>query len=41
MNYQEILVFIKLLSSSDQARLVSGILGQSQENYLCVRKQNY
>ena len=39
MNYQEILLSAKLLSTSGQARLVSELSGQSQEDYLSVRRQ--
>ena len=41
MDYQEILLSAKLLSSADQARLILDILGQSQEDYLSYRRQQF
>ena len=40
MNYQEILLAIKLLSHSEQARLISDILGGAEEDYLSFRRQH-
>ena len=39
MNYQEVLLSAKLLSTLDQARLVSELLGQSESDYLSFRRQ--
>jgi len=39
MGYQEILLTVKLLSRTDQARLISDILGLAQEDYLSLRRQ--
>lgn len=39
MDYQEILLSAKLLSSSEQARLISELLGHAQEDYLSIRRQ--
>jgi transposase-like protein len=39
MDYQAILLSAKMLSISDQARLISELLGQSQEDYLSLRRQ--
>ena len=39
MNYQEILLSAQLLSTSDQARLVWELLGQSDADYLLFRRQ--
>jgi transposase-like protein len=39
MDFQEILLSAKLLSPFDQARLISELLGQSQEDYLSLRRQ--
>ena len=39
MNYQEILLSAKMLSSSEQARLISELLGLFQEDYLSFRRQ--
>jgi transposase-like protein len=39
MNYQDILLSAKLLSSYDQARLVSELLCQSEEDYLSIRRR--
>ena len=39
MDYQEILLTVKLLSHSDQARLISDLLGRAEEDYLSLRKQ--
>jgi transposase-like protein len=41
MEYQEILLLIRLLSTSDQAKLISELLGQSQEDYLSFRRQQF
>ena len=41
MNYQEILLSAKLLSSSDQSRLISELLGLFQEDYLSYRRQQF
>jgi transposase-like protein len=41
MNYQDILLSAKLLSSKEQARLVSELLGRSQEDYLSFRRQQF
>jgi len=41
MNYQEILLSAKMLSASEQARLVLELLGQSQEDYLSYRRQQF
>jgi transposase-like protein len=41
MAYQEILLSAQLLSASDQARLISELLGYSQEDYLSVRRQQF
>jgi transposase-like protein len=41
MDYQEILLSAKLLSVSDQARLVSELLGHAQEDYLSFRRQQF
>ena len=38
MDYQEILLSAKLLSSADQARLILDLVGQSQEDYLSYRR---
>ena len=39
MNYQGILLSVRLLSTFEQARLVSELLGESQEDYLSFRRQ--
>jgi transposase-like protein len=39
MYYQEILLSAKLMSSADQSRLIAELLGQSQEDYQSLRKQ--
>ena len=39
MDYQELLLAVKLLLPIDQARLISELLGQSHENYLSLRRQ--
>ena len=39
MDYQEILLKVKLLSHSDQTRLISDILGRAEEDYLSFRRQ--
>jgi Transposase and inactivated derivatives len=41
MDYQSILLSAKLLSTTDQARLISDLLGQSQEDYLSLRRQQF
>jgi uncharacterized paraquat-inducible protein A len=39
MDYQEILLSVKLMSLADQSRLIAELLGQSQEDCLSFRKQ--
>jgi len=39
MNYQEILLSAKMLSTCEQARLISELLGLFQEDYLSFRRQ--
>ena len=39
MDYQEILLSAKMLSTSEQARLISELLGLFQEDYLSFRRQ--
>jgi transposase-like protein len=41
MNYQEILLSAKLLSTSGQARLISELLGKSQHDCLSFRRQQF
>jgi hypothetical protein len=41
MNYQDILLSAKLLSISEQARLISELLGKSQDDYLSYRRQQF
>jgi transposase-like protein len=41
MYYQEILLSAKLLSVTDRARLISDLLGRSQEDYLSFRRQPF
>ena len=41
MDYQGILLSAKLLSTSDQSRLISDLLGLSQEDYLSFRRQQF
>jgi transposase-like protein len=41
MDYQEILLSVKMLSTSEQAKLISELLGQSQEDYLSFRRQQF
>lgn len=38
MDYQEILLAAKLLPSSDQARLISALLGHTEDDFLSVRR---
>ena len=39
MDYQEILLTVKLLSRSEQTRLISDLLGHAEEDYLSIRRQ--
>ena len=39
MDYQDILLTVRLLSHSDQVRLISDILGRTEEDYLSLRRQ--
>ena len=39
MDYQAILLSAKMLSTSDRARLISELLGHSQEDYLSLRRR--
>jgi transposase-like protein len=41
MNYQDILLSAKLLSTSEQARLISELLGKSEDDYLSFRRQQF
>jgi transposase-like protein len=41
MDYQEILLAAKLLTSTDRARLISELLGHSGEDYLSFRRQQF
>jgi transposase-like protein len=41
MDYQEILLSAKMLSTSEQARLISELLGKSQHDYLSFRRQQF
>ena len=41
MDYQSILLSAKLLSTTDQARLISDLLGQSSEDYLSLRRRQF
>ena len=41
MNYQDILLSAKLLSASDQVRLISELLGNSHEDYLSYRRHQF
>ena len=41
MNYQEILLSAKLLSTPDQARLISELLGVFKDDYLSFRRQQF
>ena len=41
MVYQEILLSAKLLSTTDRARLISALLGHSEEDYLSFRRQQF
>jgi transposase-like protein len=41
MDYQEILLSAKLLSSSAQAQLISDLLGLSQDDYLSFRRRQF
>jgi len=41
MDYQEILLSAKLLSITDRARLISYLLGHTQEDYLSLRRQQF
>jgi len=41
MDYQEILLSAKLLSITDRARLISDLLGRSDEDYLSFRRQQF
>ena len=39
MDYQEVLLAVKLLSHSEQVRLISDLLGRAEEDYLSLRRQ--
>lgn len=39
MDYQEILLGAKLLTSSEQARLISELLGRTEEDFLSIRRE--
>ena len=41
MDYQKILFSAKMLSSCDQARLISDLLGVTQEDFLSFRRQQF
>ena len=41
MDYQEILLSAKLLSTTERARLISALLGHSEEDYLSFRRQQF
>jgi transposase-like protein len=41
MNYQDILLSAKMLSTSEQALLISELLGRSGEDYLSFRRQQF
>ena len=39
MNYQEVLLSVKLILPIDQARLIAELLGQSHDDYQLLRRQ--
>ena len=41
MDYQELLLSARMLSTSDQARLISALLGHTHEDYLSIRRQQF
>jgi transposase-like protein len=41
MNYQELLLAAQSLSSSDQARLISSLLGHTEDDYISYRRKQF